>query len=486
MSRARPPEAARAAAREGAGSSDRRARPPEAARAAAREGAGSSDLRAQPPGPARAAACPGGGAPVPPFGTPSGGARACVANGAAWVAWAAAVMLPALTLVMRGHTNAAYFFIALSTLAGAWATRGAGRVDGPAFRADFGWLSLACAAPFIAVLWNQIVLGEFADRPYDAPARLAFAGAAAWWLAQIPYGRLRHVQWGLCAGAMAGMLALLAATHHDRPEPPFATAITFGNLSLLMGLCAWLALGWRLSRMPRLEALLKVAAGFCGVYASFLSQSRGGWLALPAVALMLLLLWRGHWRAKTIGALASLAFLGGIYLGSPMVQQRVAQASTELVDYLQGRHTDSSVGLRLQFWEASLEMFASRPMTGVGPQNVRAGFQARASAGELDAAAARFTHSHNDVLWAMAGLGLPGLLALFALYAVPLAIFVRVARRGAPPQQAAACMGATVVVCFAVFGLTEAMFAITMNAAFYAGMIAIFLALCKESVPTRC
>lgn len=412
-----------------------------------------------------------------PTGAP-GGWPARVHVGALNAAWVAALLLPALALAYRGGANTAYFALALCGLLG-WATR-RHAAQAPVFGRDLGLFALAFALPLLAVLWNQVLSLEFADRPYDAPARVACAGLLAWWLAHLAPGRLMRVQWGLGAGAVVGAVVLFASGGESRPEPPFATAITFGNLALLMGLCSWLSLGWRLTR-SRLEPAFKVVAGACGLYASLISQSRGGWLALPAVVVVLLLLWRGHWRMKIVGAACCVALLGGIYAGSDMVQQRVALAGAELNEHLRGHTTESSIGLRLQFWAASLDMFAQNPLTGVGTQNVRAGFEARARAGELHPTAAEFTHSHNDMLWAMAALGVPGMLALAAVYLVPLLGFVRAARRPDARRRVAGFMGATVVVSYMVFGLTEAMFALTMNTAFYAGMTAILYALCRTS-----
>lgn len=404
-----------------------------------------------------------------------------------YVTLLSAICLPMLSLGVRGGTNASYFLLVLTSLVGTMllarshADRG---LSWAQFRADYGVACVAMMLPLLAVLWTQVATGDYADRPFDSPARLAAVGLVVWWLTRCPRPLLRHMQWGACLGAVVGAAALGVFTHawvgDARPTPAFATAITFGNLALLLGVLAWLSMGWRLTRSA-FEMPVKLLAGGAGLAASFVSQSRGGWVAVPVLLIALLLVWRGHLRIKLAVLGSGCVLLGALYGGSDMVQERVTQATTELSDYAEGHRDDSSIGLRMQFWRASVDMFAQHPWTGVGPQNIRSEFQARAAMGKLNEAAAAYTHSHNDVLWAMASLGIPGVLALLGIYLAPLAVFLRAAREREREICVAGCMGVCLVVGYMVFGLTEAMFAITMNAAFYAGMTAILLALCRPT-----
>lgn len=403
-----------------------------------------------------------------------------------WFALCGAVALPALSLAYRGGANTSYFLMLAASLGALGLYLFQPGRDGRRFarfnRAD--WLfCLAMCLPLLAVLWNQVITGEYDDRPYDAPSRMLFAAVIFWWLARCPWRRLRWFQWGLCAGAVAGLFVLLFFSRPglaDRPLPPFASAITFGNLALLMGVCAWLSISWRITKSA-LEIWLKVVCGMAGLYASFLSQARGGWLALPVLLVMLILTSRQHWRRKLAFGLASVALLGSVYATSPMVRDRVHNASEELQMYFDGRDPNTSIGLRMQFWHASIDLFREHPLTGVGTQNIRPEFVRRAEEGKMSSLGATFNHSHNDMLWIMASLGIPGLLALLAIYLVPFVLFARAARGADTRTHAAGRMGLVVVTGYVVFGFTEAMFAITMNAAFYAGMLAILMALARPA-----
>ena len=115
-------------------------------------------------------------------------------------------------------------------------------------------------------------------------------------------------------------------------------------------------------------------------------------------------------------------------------------------------------------------------MSGVGPEHFGAALRAMVPQGLLTPLAATFAHSHNDLLYAAATLGVPGLLAVFAMYVVPAAFFLRHLRAADSATRVAAIMGLATSVGFFIFGLTEAMFYIAMTNAFYTLLMATFFA----------
>lgn len=407
---------------------------------------------------------------------------------AQWLAMLGVLALPVLSLSVHRGANTAYFILllaaALGAVAVAWRARAPGATALMPFWRDNLGLALAMTAPLLAVLISQAWLADFNGRPYDGRSRFLLALPIAWWLYQVPRQRLQAWAWATALGAVLATWVMWQAIppHDTRPEPGFATAITFGNLTLLLGLFALLSLPWRLTR-SWWETGLKVVAGLVGIYGSFLSQSRGGWLALPVIMGVLILVVRISWRWKLAAVVLTLAGVGTTYLASPLVQQRVDLAVAELHDYRQGQNLESSIGMRMQFWRASWDMFRQNPLSGVGSQHINAEYRQRVEAGSMAPAAATYNHSHNEVLWFMASWGLPGLLALLAVYLVPFVTFVRAARAADDQRAVAGRMGVALVTGYAVFGLTEAMFAITMNVAFYAGTVAILLALARPAGP---
>lgn len=102
------------------------------------------------------------------------------------------------------------------------------------------------------------------------------------------FPRREAVGWGLAAGACgASISAVIAVLGHGagfRAQGVTGVSIAFGDLSLVSGfLGASLLLGVR-RRYARFGACISVAAGLA---ASTLSGSRGGWIAVPILALVL-------------------------------------------------------------------------------------------------------------------------------------------------------------------------------------------------------
>ncbi|MCY1300212.1 hypothetical protein D9M68_708300 [compost metagenome] len=133
-------------------------------------------------------------------------------------------------------------------------------------------------------------------------------------------------------------------------------------------------------------------------------------------------------------------------------------------------------------------MVQAHPWTGVGPDNYEQALQALAAQHVITPQAATMPHTHNDILHAAATLGIPGLLAVLALYLVPAAFFLRHLRNDDRDTQVASAMGLALCCGFMVFGLTEVMFSTTLVNAFYSLIMAVCFAYVvarKDAVPAR-
>src|SRR3546814_13615396 len=75
-------------------------------------------------------------------------------------------------------------------------------------------------------------------------------------------------------------------------------------------------------------------------------------------------------------------------------------------------------------------------------------------------------------------MGIPGLLAILALYGVPLLLFARRLRGAGRCSASAPCAGVLFVATFALCGLTQSMFAHQLSASFYAVMVGLLAGFC--------
>ncbi|MEX0387379.1 O-antigen ligase family protein [Spiribacter onubensis] len=396
--------------------------------------------------------------------------------------------LPALALIL----DSGYSYGALILLIGAVSHRIAERRTWHLKPALPGLVKAIAAVMVVyAVVWigDAALRGE-GVREFDRPSRFLLA---AFCLVVLARSRVCATPlWlGLAAGGIgAGGIAIWQKVIEGKARASgFAQTIQFGNASILFGLMCFAGLVWALSapRALRLRialALFFALGGIGGISASFLSGSRGAWLALgPALIIGLWAAWRlGRARRYLLIAPGVLALLvAAVYLHPASgVEQRVTSAIHQLERYVEGSNRSSSVGLRLEMWRGTARLFAERPLTGWGENAYSERLQALGEAGVIHARASRFTHAHNEWFNTLAKKGLIGGVILLALYCAPAAWFLRLGAQasGAPPDRPAtptialATAGLVFTLGFLATGLTQVNFNHNIGAMLYAFMTA--------------
>lgn len=399
-----------------------------------------------------------------------------------WPAAAAMLMLGAGMLVLPWQSLAV---VPLLLLAAAW--RGEqGQIKAFPRQQD---LLLLSALAGQGLVWVGMLLlhGEGVSGLREAwPFALAM-------LALLAFARVRVPATWLWAGLASGSLAASAwavwqriiehTTRANGHEP--LHAILFGNLGLLLGLLCLAGLSWSFARRERWPwSLLLTAGGLAGLITSALSGSRGGWIGLP---LAIWVLYRGHgrrlplsWRVTLVAAL--MALLGSLYaIPQTGVATRVDSAISGVRQYVAGDDEMTSVSARLDMWRGSSQLIFERPVLGWGDSGYQAAMRKRGAQGEQDPSLGRFWHAHNDVLDAWVKRGLPGLLALLALYFMPLWLFARGVGAGSGECRALAVAGTLVPVAFIDFGLTYSFLAYPAGGLVYGLLVAILWGLYRQA-----
>lgn len=371
---------------------------------------------------------------------------------------ALAGFLVGLVLLPLGYAAFAALVVVLA-LPGALLPR-----DGARLCPDDRWLLLA-----LLLFGLHLVLDAWRS---GVPVGHQTASTLPWWplaAALVLMGWRRFppagvaLWWGAAFGALTAcgiVLVRWLALDVDRVHVPGINAIPFGNLSLLLGV---LSLVWalRLSHMP----LLFGAAALAGLMVSLLSGTRGGWVTLPMVAVVLLLC-RGpeiqrFWSARPLST-RFLAVAGMVLVAAFAVWQALPRAVILVEDlraYLDHGVTHTSAGLRLDMWHTAWVLFLQKPLLGWGEGAMMPELQRLIAVGELNEQARYFGFQlHSDVLDTLARRGVLGLLTLLLLYAVPLAGFVRRLKCGDVDVRMFALAGTLVVLMFAGFGLTQSQF----------------------------
>ncbi len=220
----------------------------------------------------------------------------------------------------------------------------------------------------------------------------------------------------------------------------------------------------------------------CGTVAILLSGTRGAW---PGLALLLVVLVLGSgWKSRRSRILllgAAVAAVVGLVGTVPGLTERMrlSELQQDIVRIDRGDH-DSSAGARLERLKVAGQVFLDRPWTGVGFGRFDQAMAQALPECRHDAAADRchLGHAHNDLAEWGATMGVPGIVALLALYGLPLWLFLRL-RRAAPPDplRGAATAGVMVVAVYMLCGLTQSMFAHQTSTSLYAGLVGVLLGL---------
>jgi O-antigen ligase len=146
----------------------------------------------------------------------------------------------------------------------------------------------------------------------------------------------------------------------------------------------------------------------------FVVPGRTGYIVLAALALYLGYVWR-RLAGLALVALAGAAVVGVGFAASSTLQGRLLETEREAREWQPDVAARTSVGYRLEFYYNTLKMIRDRPLVGAGTGGFPSAYE-RQVAGTAMAPAG---HPHNEYLHLMVQLGIPGLVALLALFWVP-------------------------------------------------------------------
>ncbi len=407
-----------------------------------------------------------------------------------WLISVALFSYPIVLLTVPGGMNTVFFLTFIwavgMLVATHWrATPVSARLDGATdpllSLMRLAYVLAMCSLP-LSVLLSQWATGRGGWPTYDAISRFTLSIPIFFALRRIP---ARILIPALHLGMIAGAFAAAAAVTwwgrdwgSNRLGTGFVNPIHFGDLALTLGVLAVFGLGWARSqnRSLTLAAMLALMAG---LYASVVSGSRGGWIALP---FFILLAWselhiRHSARKAALAATALVAAMLAALMISPEINDRMQLIFSNLEAFSKG-HDDTSVGVRLQLYRAAWLLFTEHPIFGVGMggfKEMMTPLEARGVVTELGAFYGR-QEVHSEILSRLSQLGIIGFVSILSVYAVPAALFVSRMRKNDGVERIAARMGIALVGGFFIYGLTVETFDLTMTAAFYAYTTAVLLA----------
>ena len=415
------------------------------------------------------------------------------ANGTGGNAWrdgfvaACLFWTPATNLVVHHGSGVGFFLLLALSLYTAYQRRHDRAYFAPLRR--YRLFTAAMVALLVVVVAQEVVQHAWRPREFDAPSRFVLALPIFLLLCDVPVRHLKAIGWGCAAGAVGA--AVWAAI--DRPAGGwtdivrlgnyYTNQIPFGDTALLLAFLSASTLGWDGGRARTLAWLVKGAALVIGIYLSYLSGARGGWIAIPVLVALLAFEYRWFADGKRL-AFAVLIVMAAMTaaLSTQRVQSRIAAARSDMVLFQHGSK-DTSVGLRLQLWRASVRLFRTHPVWGVGKGQLTDAFGALARRGEVDPAIVN-ARAHSDFFSAIAEAGAVGAAALLFFYAGTAAAFWRNRRSEDGVIRTASCAGLAATLSTVIFGLTidvlVPIMEVTLLALVYASLLAVIEARTRE------
>lgn len=387
-------------------------------------------------------------------------------------------LAPASNLIWRGGTG--YGFFVLLALALCTAVVNAHTSDYFAPLRTYRWYTAAMVVSLVVVMLQQAVMGYWAPRQFDAISRFALALPIFLLLCRVPSRWLTVVGWGCAAGAVAANVWVFV----DRPPGGwiyttrlnnyYTNAIPFGDTALLLAFLAVFTFGWDRPRDWRTLAP-KTLALLAGVYASYLSGTRGGWLAIPMFIVLLALQyrWFSHKKRMIVSAIVVVVGVGALF-SSHRVEERFFEASKDFHEMQHGVDF-TSVGQRLQLWKSSLLLFSHHPLYGVGKGRYIPSLDQLVQRGELQAVMVN-ERAHSDFFSIIAEQGAIGIASLLLFYFGTSVYFWRNLRATDNTIRTAAYSGLALSLSTIIFGLTIDVLVPVMVTVLIALLTATFLA----------
>lgn len=246
--------------------------------------------------------------------------------------------------------------------------------------------------------------------------------------------------------------------NHPRADG-YTGVIQFGNLALTMGIFSLSGVIYRLPEQRQWHRLLCLLGAIAGIYASFMSGSRGGWIAIPCIMLLILLsqVQKNNLKRMLGSIVVLLIVLTIAMINSRSFNERIDMLKYDLQQYSQG-NPNTSIGNRFALWVEAIRLAEEKPLLGYPSQEYRAELQKVADAQPKLAAAMGLANTHNSFLEIVVFYGAIGLLPFFALLAYCLYYFLRKLRAPCTTTRASAMCGATLIVSYVIFSQSQVMF----------------------------
>ncbi len=216
------------------------------------------------------------------------------------------------------------------------------------------------------------------------------------------------------------VLALIAACQGlflkiTRP-PTIWQWVHGGNLLLISSVVLIALLISEKNLMIRIANMFMLAIHGVALY---LNGTRGAWVALAAVILIVPFVYRSICVRKRLIYLASVSVIVLVACNGNFFHDKILEARNDIIAY-SSSNSVTSLGARFEMWKASSLMFRENPMLGVGAGGWENELKKMVGQHKAPTFIQQFNQTHSNYLDALSTRGLVGLASLLILIACPL------------------------------------------------------------------
>lgn len=326
---------------------------------------------------------------------------------------------------------------------------------------------------FLVFLISTILDGSKLSQ-LDRPSRALMAILTLPLLARYKI-KLKVLLFGFGIGAIiAACIAVYDKFYlgYERAFAFYSMPIQTGNISMSLGMFCLCGFLWYRAKGGRGWSYFYLLSTLAGLTGSFLSGTRGGWVLLPVVVFSILFFYQGaiSKRDKKWLLLILVAISTIVFTPQSGVMNRVYEAQSDIVRYVDGSERNTSLGIRFQLWRSAWDSFIEKPIFGWGNDGLRISQKQQLDAGKITEFIYNFNyHAHNQYLEEMAKRGVIGLSSLMGILFIPM-VLARSKMEGISITSTAFC-GLTVVMvtCLTTidYNLSQAYFAHNSGITFF-------------------
>ena len=209
-----------------------------------------------------------------------------------------------------------------------------------------------------------------------------------------------------------------------------------------------------------------------GSIAALLSGSRGSWLAILAAVFATIFFYTERYSVTKRIAISIMAIVCVMLASSaiPQVKHRVDLMFNYLSPYVKNEEQSefNSLRYRIESWRAAFRMGMDSPIVGIGPGNFRSSLEDYVEQYPHLESLQIMKHAHNQYMQTFATTGVPGLIALLALFLAHASLFARYLASKYPLEvRSYALAGLLLVTSFSLLSITGVPFERKKQILFY-------------------